>query len=33
VHVLGVRGVRLDVWSEQGTVPDHTMLAIEEDKP
>jgi membrane-bound ClpP family serine protease len=33
VHVLGVRGVRLDVWSELGTVPDHTMLATEEDKP
>jgi membrane-bound ClpP family serine protease len=33
VHVLGVRGVRLDVWSELGTVPDHTMIAIEEDKP
>jgi membrane-bound ClpP family serine protease len=33
VHVLGARGVRLDVWSELGTVADHTMLAIEEDKP
>jgi membrane-bound ClpP family serine protease len=33
VHVLGVRGVRLDVWSELGTVPDHTMIATEEDKP
>jgi membrane-bound ClpP family serine protease len=33
VHVLGVRGVRLYVWSELGTVPDHTMLATEEDKP
>jgi membrane-bound ClpP family serine protease len=33
VHVLGVRGVRLDVWSELGTVPDHTTLAIEEEKP
>ncbi len=33
VHVLGVRGVRLDVWSELGNVPDHTMLATEEDSP
>jgi membrane-bound ClpP family serine protease len=33
VHVLGVRGVRLDVWSELGTVTDHTMIATEEDKP
>jgi membrane-bound ClpP family serine protease len=32
VHVLGVRGVRLDVWSELGTVPDHTMIAIKEDQ-
>lgn len=29
VHVLGVRGVRLDVWSELGTVPDHTTFAPE----
>ena len=36
VHVLGIRGVRLDVWSELGTVPDHTMLPTfpsEEDQP
>jgi membrane-bound ClpP family serine protease len=33
VHVLGVRGVRLDVWSEVGTVPDHTTFNIEEDQP
>ncbi len=33
VHVLGVRGVRLDVWSELGNVPDHTMLATEEESP
>jgi membrane-bound ClpP family serine protease len=33
VHVLGVRGVRLDVWSEVGTVTDHTTFATEEDKP
>jgi membrane-bound ClpP family serine protease len=26
VHVLGVRGVRLDVWSEAGTVTDHTVF-------
>ena len=29
----GVRGVRLDVWSEVGTVPDHTMFDTEEDQP
>jgi membrane-bound ClpP family serine protease len=33
VHVLGVRGVRLDVWSEVGTVTDHTTFATREDKP
>ncbi len=26
VHVAGVRGVRLDVWSEMGAVPDHTVF-------
>ena len=26
VHVLGARGVRLEVWSEVGTVPDATVL-------
>jgi membrane-bound ClpP family serine protease len=30
VHVLGVRGVRLDVWSEVGTVPDGTAFAAGE---
>jgi membrane protein implicated in regulation of membrane protease activity len=33
VHVLGVRGVRLEVWSELGAVPDGRMLGIEEDQP
>jgi membrane protein implicated in regulation of membrane protease activity len=33
VHVLGVRGVRLEVWSERGTVPDGRLLGIEEDQP
>jgi membrane-bound ClpP family serine protease len=32
VHVLGVRGVRLEVWSEMGTVPDSKVLDIEEDQ-
>ena len=32
VHVLGVRGVRLEVWSESGTVPDGRMLGSEEDQ-
>jgi membrane-bound serine protease (ClpP class) len=32
VHVLGVRGVRLEVWSEMGTVPDGRMLGNEEDQ-
>ncbi len=32
VHVLGVRGVRLEVWSEMGKVPDGRMLGIEEDQ-
>ena len=33
VHVLGVRGVRLEVWSEAGTVPDGRILGSEEDQP
>jgi membrane-bound ClpP family serine protease len=33
VHVLGVRGVRLEVWSEMGTVPDGRILGSEEDQP
>ena len=33
VHVLGVRGVRLEVWSEMGAVPDGRMLGSEEDQP
>jgi membrane-bound serine protease (ClpP class) len=32
VHVLGVRGVRLEVWSEMGGVPDGRMLGSEEDQ-
>jgi membrane-bound serine protease (ClpP class) len=32
VHVLRVRGVRLEVWSEMGTVPDGKMLGSEEDQ-
>jgi membrane-bound ClpP family serine protease len=32
VHVLGVRGVRLEVWSERGTVPDGRLLGMEEDQ-
>jgi membrane protein implicated in regulation of membrane protease activity len=32
VHVLGVRGVRLEVWSEMGTVPDSKVLDTEEDQ-
>ena len=32
VHVLGVRGVRLEVWSEMGAVPDGRMLGSEEDQ-
>jgi membrane protein implicated in regulation of membrane protease activity len=33
VHVLGVRGVRLEVWSEAGSVPDGRMLGTQEDQP
>ena len=29
VHVLGVRGVRLDVWSEVGTVPDGAAFDVD----
>jgi membrane-bound ClpP family serine protease len=32
VHVLGVRGVRLEVWSEMGTVPDGSVLDSKEDQ-
>ena len=31
VHVLSVRGVRLEVWSEEGTVPDASVIDIKED--
>jgi membrane-bound ClpP family serine protease len=33
VHVLGVRGVRLEVWSERGTVPDGSVFDNKEDQP
>jgi hypothetical protein len=33
VHVLRVCGVRLEVWSEVGTVPDGKIFDIEEDQP
>jgi membrane-bound ClpP family serine protease len=33
VHVLRVRGVRVEVWSEEGTVPDAKVFYIEEDQP
>jgi len=33
VHVLRVRGVRVEVWSEAGTVPDANVLDIEEEHP
>jgi membrane-bound ClpP family serine protease len=33
VHVLKVRGVRLQVWSEMGTVPDAKVFDTEEDQP
>jgi membrane protein implicated in regulation of membrane protease activity len=33
VHVLRVQGVRLEVWSEVGTVPDANVLDTEEDQP
>jgi membrane-bound ClpP family serine protease len=33
VHVLRVRGVRLEVWSEMGTVPDARVFDIQEDQP
>jgi membrane-bound ClpP family serine protease len=32
VHVLNVRGVRLEVWSEMGTVPDAKVFDIQEDQ-
>jgi membrane-bound ClpP family serine protease len=32
VHVVRVNGVRLDVWSEAGTVPDHWSLDSEEEQ-
>jgi membrane-bound ClpP family serine protease len=32
VHVVRVDGVRLDVWSEAGTVPDHRALETEEEQ-
>jgi membrane-bound ClpP family serine protease len=32
VHVLGVRGVRLEVWSEMGAVPDGTAFDSKEDQ-
>jgi membrane protein implicated in regulation of membrane protease activity len=33
VHVLAVRGVRLEVWSEMGTVPDGSVFDSKEDQP
>jgi membrane-bound ClpP family serine protease len=33
VHALKSRGVRLEVWSEAGTVADADVLDIKEDKP
>jgi membrane-bound ClpP family serine protease len=33
VHVLSVRGVRLLVWSEVGTVPGASVIDIKEDQP
>lgn len=33
VHALKARGVRLEVWSEAGTVADAKVLDIKEDKP
>ena len=33
VHVLAARGVRLEVWSEVGRVPDAAVLDLEEDQP
>jgi membrane-bound ClpP family serine protease len=27
IHVAAVHGVRLDVWSENGAVPDHRVLS------
>jgi membrane-bound ClpP family serine protease len=33
VHALNVRGVRLEVWSEMGTVPDASIFIIEEEQP
>ncbi len=33
VHVLTARGVRLEVWSEVGTVPDASVFDIKEDQP
>jgi membrane-bound ClpP family serine protease len=33
VHVLSVRGVRVEVWSEAGTVPDAKSLEPQEDQP
>jgi membrane-bound ClpP family serine protease len=33
VHVMAARGVRLEVWSEVGTVPDANVFDIKEDRP
>jgi membrane-bound serine protease (ClpP class) len=33
VHVLAVRGVRLEVWSEMGAVPDGSVFDSKEDQP
>jgi membrane-bound ClpP family serine protease len=33
VHVLTARGVRLEVWSEVGTIPDANVFDIKEDQP
>ena len=33
VHVLTARGVRLEVWSEVGAIPDANVFDIKEDRP
>jgi membrane-bound ClpP family serine protease len=33
VHAVKARGLRLEVWSEVGTVPDTFVFDIEEDQP
>jgi membrane-bound ClpP family serine protease len=33
VHALTARGVRLQVWSEAGTIPDATVFDLKENQP